>query len=391
LFASRKQAKTMGWKATGQPTVRQQRDKWVVRVDGIDTETGARRPRQIGTYPSKRAANAAASSAAASGEITTNKGTLAWLIDRWCASRTDIGVKSRMQYEWAGVHIKAGLGSLTLDKLDRDDISRWLEATAAAGKLSKRSLQICRMVLRAVLADAVEEGLIRRSPAARVVLPKSVARPVPDKGVRSWDEAEIRVFLRTIADHRWAGPLRMTVLYGLRRSELLALRWGGLDLNKGTMRISGGLVEASGKPIWTEGKNERSRRTILLDGDTLRALKTHRALQLHERLAAGSDWVDDDLIISTNTGNRVSPSNFDQTLRRLVAAAGVPRLTSHGLRHTAATHMVRQAADAGELRAVADVLGHSPDMLMKTYAHALPDSIRAVADRIASRAMGSPD
>jgi hypothetical protein len=93
-----------------------------VRVDCIDTETGARRPRQIGTYPSKRAANAAASSAAATGEITTNKGTLAWLIDRWCASRTDIGVKSRMQYEWAGVHIKAGLGSLTLDKLDRDDI-----------------------------------------------------------------------------------------------------------------------------------------------------------------------------------------------------------------------------------------------------------------------------
>jgi integrase len=95
-------------------------------------------------------------------------------------------------------------------------------------------------------------------------------------------------------------------------------------------------------------------------------------VQLHERLAAGADWIDDDLIISTSTGNRVSPSNFDQTLGRLVDAAGVPRLTSHGLRHTAATHMVRQAADAGELRAVADVLGHSPDMLMKTYAHALP-------------------
>jgi hypothetical protein len=91
-----------------------------------------------------------------------------------------------MQYEWAGVRIMAAFGSLTLDKLDRDDISRWLEATAAAGKLSKRSLQICRVVLRAVLADVVEEGLTRRSPATRVVLPKFVARPVPDKGVRSW-------------------------------------------------------------------------------------------------------------------------------------------------------------------------------------------------------------
>jgi integrase len=164
--------------------------------------------------------------------------------------------------------------------------------------------------------------------------------------------------------------------HGIRRSASSTDR----NVSVETSRECWGLFRCS-------ERRECSRRTILLDSDTLRALKTHRALQLQERLVAGSDWVDDDLIISTNTGNRVSPSNFDQTLGRLVAAAGVPRLTSHGLRHTAATHIVCQAADAGELRAVADVLGHSPDMLMKTYAHALPDSIRAVADRIASRAM----
>jgi hypothetical protein len=56
-----------------------QRDKRIVRVDGIDTETGARRPRQMGTYPSKHAANTAASSAAVNGEVTTNKGTLSWV------------------------------------------------------------------------------------------------------------------------------------------------------------------------------------------------------------------------------------------------------------------------------------------------------------------------
>ena len=137
--------------------------------------------------------------------------------------------------------------------------------------------------------------------------------------------------------------------------------------------------------MFTEGKNARSRRKIMVDGETVRLLRAHRSLQLQERMAAGSEWVDLDLVVSSKTGTPVSPGNFDQTLDRLVLRAGVPRLTSHGLRHTAATHMVRQAADAGELRAVADVLGHSPDMLMKTYAHALPDSIRAVADRIAAR------
>lgn len=378
----------MGWKATGEPTVRRQREKWVVRVDGIDTETGRARPRQIGTYPSQRAARSAATKAISEGDGPVVRGNLAWLLDRWVASRTDISAKSKLQYEWGAGHVKAGLGQLPLDKLDRGDVARWFEATAAAGKLSKRSLQICRMVLRAALADAVDEGLMRRSPAARVALPKVVVKPPTAREEDAWDEAQVRQFLATVADHRWGGPLRLDVLYGLRRSELLALRWKGIDLDAGTVTIAGGLVEVRGTPIWTEGKNERSRRKIVIDAETARVLRSHRAAQLHERMQAGPEWVDHDLVVSSKTGTPVSPGNFDQTLERLVARAGVPRLTSHGLRHTAATHMVRQAADAGEQRAVADVLGHSPDMLMKTYAHALPDSIRAVADRIAARAAG---
>ena len=68
-----------------------------------------------------------------------------------------------------------------------------------------------------------------------------------------------------------------------------------------------------------------------------------------------------------------------------VANTELPRLTSHGLRHTAATHMVQGANDLGELRAIADLLGHSPEMLMNTYAHALPNSQAAVVDRIGRR------
>jgi hypothetical protein len=74
-------------------------------------------------------------------------------------------------------------------------------------------------------------------------------------------------------------------------------------------------------------RGQTSGLAFLFDSDTLCVLKTHRALQLHERLAACADWIDADLIISTNTGNRVSPSNFNQTFRRLVDAAGVPRCT----------------------------------------------------------------
>ena len=66
------------------------------------------------------------------------------------------------------------------------------------------------------------------------------------------------------------------------------------------------------------------------------------------------------LVVTSKTGNRVAPSNFDQTLARLVKQAGVPRLVSHGLRHTAATHMVRHAADLSEMRARRTSLGTAP-------------------------------
>jgi len=78
-------------------------------------------------------------------------------------------------------------------------------------------------------------------------------------------------------------------------------------------------------------------------------------------------------------GRPVIARTLDHDLEFVIQKAGQPRLTSHGLRHIAATRMVRAGCDVGEVRAVADVLGHSPDKLMVVYAHAMPDSTRAVA------------
>lgn len=376
----------MAWKPTARPTVRRQRDKWVVRVDGIDTETGKRRPRQLGTFPSRRSAQRASSSFTASGDVVGERGTVGRLVEQWVASRVDVTAQTRLQYEWAGERIVRDLGAIRIDQLDRDDIARWLDRLAAGGKYARRSIQIFRMVLRAVLADAVESGDIRRSPAARAGMPRQVSKPGLQRQAGSWTEEELQRFLASIAGHRWAGPTRLCVLYGLRRSELLGLRWSAVDLKKGTVRIERALIEVHGRPEWSDGKNARSRRTVPIDPSTAKALAAHRKFQAEERLAAGISWVDNDLVVATKTGTPVSPGNFDQTLERLVANSGVPRLTSHGLRHTAATHMVRYAADIGEIRAAADLLGHSPDMLMRTYAHALPESISAVTEKIGERA-----
>jgi integrase len=380
----------MGWKATGQPTVRKQRDKWAVRVDGIDTETGKHRPRQLGTFPSQRSALRAARSLSVQERVAT-RDTVGWLVRRYVASRSDVTQKAREQYEWAIPHIEAGLGAIRLDRLDREDVARWIDDLADAGQLSWRSIQICRTVLRAALADAVEEGLLGRSPAARVPMPRAVAKPPKKKEVEAWTDEQVARFLAVSADHRWAVAFRLGVLYGLRRSEALALKWNDLDTAKGTLRIDEGLVAVRTGAAWSRAKNARSRRVIPLDTETVRVLARHRKAQARERLIAGPKWEDHDLIIATHAGRPVMPRSLDRALEILIDGAGVPRLTSHGLRHTAATHMVRGACDVGELRAVADVLGHSPDMLMRIYAHAMPDSTRAIADRIGARAVPPSD
>jgi integrase len=274
------------------------------------------------------------------------------------------------------------LGGLRLDVLDRDDIARWLDGLAQGGRLSRRSVQLCRTILRAVLTDAVDEGLLRRSPAARVGLPRQVVKPDRQREVDAWDERQVAIFLRGSAGHRWAGPLRLEVLYGLRRSELLGLKWDDLDFDGATVRVDEALVEVKGGLAWTPGKTKRSRRLIPLDAETVRMMAAHRTSQLNERLALGPAWAGLDLVVCTRTGTAVHPRNFNKTLAVLARDNGLPLLSSHGLRHTAATHMTRQAADLGELRAAAQILGHSPEMLMKIYAHALPDSVRSVADRI---------
>jgi len=135
---------------------------------------------------------------------STERGTVSWLGRRYVAGRTDITLKAREGYEWAIPHIEAGIGAIPIARLDREDVADWIEALAAGGGLWRRSVQICRTVLRAALADAVDEGLIPRSPAARVGLRRTVAKPAKVKEIQAWDAAEVTRFLEVTRDHRWA-------------------------------------------------------------------------------------------------------------------------------------------------------------------------------------------
>lgn len=99
-------------------------------------------------------------------------------------------------------------GSVGFVRIDseRDDIARWLEDLAAEGRLSRRSIQIIGMVLRASLADAVAVDELRRNPAARVAMPRDVSKPSSQHDPEVWTEDQIRSLLEAIGGHRWEGP-----------------------------------------------------------------------------------------------------------------------------------------------------------------------------------------
>ena len=240
-------------------------------------------------------------------------------------------------------------------------------------------------MLRASLREAVDEGLIPRSPAARVGLPRTVAKPDRVKETEAWTAAEVDRFLEASSSHRWAVGFRLGALYGYAAAR--SSHFGGTTSTPRLERC--GSTRAS----WPHGPAQRGAMPRTSDpagssrSTTRRSANSprRRAAQAAERLAAGEAWEDEDLIITTRAGRLVLPRSFDRALERIVAATELPRLTSHGLRHTAATHMVQGATDLGELRAIADLLGHSPEMLMNTYAHALPQSQSAVVERIGRR------
>ena len=177
----------MGWKATGQPTVRKQRDKWVVRVDGIDTATGKHRPRQLGTYAvAALRPDGGASPGKADGR-STERGTVSWLVRRYVAGRTDITLKARESTSGRSRTSRpASARSRSPDSTARTSPSGSKRSPLAASSRGG----VCRSVAPCCalrLADAVDEGLIPRSPAARVALPRTVAKPAKVKEIDAWD------------------------------------------------------------------------------------------------------------------------------------------------------------------------------------------------------------
>lgn len=225
------------------------------------------------------------------------------------------------------------------------------EPDERTARLSPASIQRIHATLRAALNDAVRQRLLDFNPAQLVRLEQ-----VPRPETRYWTGQEAGAFLDAIVEDPLYALYHLAVYRGLRRGEILALRWEDLDLDEAVVSISRNLVVVGGKLIDRTPKSEFSTRTVALDPATVVVLRAHRARQRRDAAGLGEAYQDHGLVFARADGTPLHPQFVSRHLDVLIGRTGTRRLHFHELRHTAATLMFEAGAD---IKYVSHVLGHS--------------------------------
>jgi integrase len=368
-------------------------NRWAWVVDaGRDPGTGKRKQKTKGGFDTK----AAAEMALREFLVDFNSGTyvapavttLAEYLDEWLVtSATHVRPTTQAGYRKDVANICTKLGGVRLGSLAPQQIEKAYAELMATGGVSGRPLapktvKNVHTVLRRALGDAERLGLVSRN-VVRQVRPPTAVRPE----IVTWSADEVRQFLESVEDHRLRAVLVVLATTGMRRGEVMGLRWGDVDLEAGRMAVEQTLNTVNDKLSFGPVKTAKSRRRLSLDKQTIDALRRHRAEQDADRKRFGAGWGADglDLVFRDQLGGPVHPDRFTRQFKTLVRQAGLPELRGpHNLRHTWAT----LALEAGvHPKVVSERLGHSTiSITLDTYSHVVPsmdaDAAAVVADSI---------
>ena len=312
------------------------------------------------------------------------KTTLEEHLGEWLTMKsTTARSKTDRQYrQIARDYILPQLGSKQLQNLRPDRIQRMYNQHIESGA-SPGTVQLVHSVLRGCLYHAVKQGLIGQSPTKAVIPPKP---RLTEKQVL--DENQLQVMLIAAQENQPAYlPLyQLAITTGMRQGELLGLTWDDLDWNKGSLKINRQLQRITGEGLClTPPKTNAGRRTIKIGIATLSMLKEHQKSQFKNMACRDPVWQDKNFIFAEANGAPIAPRKILKAFKRILAAAGLPDIRFHDLRHTAATHMLANGID---LVTVSRRLGHTQaSTTLNTYAHAVPgtqEKAAAIMDEITS-------
>src|SRR5215211_947891 len=306
-------------------------DSWSALVDlPPDPVMGKRRRKRI-TAPTKREVETQVAELihkAETGFTAAGKLTVREFFDHWLESAepTLRPATARRYRDVARLHIVGVVGNLRLAKLTPGDVQR-LYADRLAAELSPTSVHHIHAILHRALDQAVRWGLLLRNVTDAVDPPR---RSSPE--MQTWDTRQVAAVLTAAVDDDLEALWRLALLTGMRRGELLGLRWADVDLDAGALAVRRTLSRGSTSRLEVgEPKTGAGRRRVSLPTSAVESLRRHRKRQLEQRLAAGPAYIDHDLVFAKEDGGIIHPNTLARRFGELIARAGVQTIRFHDL------------------------------------------------------------
>lgn len=245
------------------------------------------------------------------------------------------------------------------------------------GGLSPRSIRYIHRNLSKALDQAMKMQIIKKNVATLVTIPK-----VKPYNAEVYNEAEVVTMINKAKGTDMEVPITLAVTLGLRRGELLGLKWSEIDLDEGKMTISNNLVSTSSGAVLKTPKTNTSCRTLELSEGIVSLLKKHRLAQKENKMKLGSAYIDNDLVCCYPDGNIIQPKNFSKKFSNFLKRNGLKHIRLHDLRHTNATLMLSYGIPA---KVASERLGHSSiSITLDLYSHVTTNMQKEVADKIES-------
>ena len=347
-------------------------------------------------FATKRAAEAALAEmvgdATRGTAVSTSTMKLGAYLDDWfVTAKQSLRATTAHGYQQAIVRLQQHLGPYRLQALTPMQVQRCytelLESgSRSGGPLAPATVHKAHEVLRRALGDAERMGLVSRNVAAAVRPPTAVQSPSSRPGRRRTSATSSSA----IEGHPLEMGFRLLAATGLRRGEVLGLRWRDVDFDLAQLSIANTITEVGSVDIMGPPKTAKSRRMVYLDRRTLATLREHRQRQRQQRLAAGPSWDSaHDWVLTDALGGYIRPQSMSYEWRRLMEQLDVPTIRLHDLRHTHATLALKAGVHP---KVVSERLGHATvGITLDLYSHVAPSLAKDAAEQIMSATYGADE
>ena len=310
----------------------------------------------------------------------TGKYTVGQWMDEWFEAYAKVKVRPSSHQTYKGYienHIKPNIGDIPIEKLTSLQLQKFYRLLLTEGRipriesekqpkgLSAKTVRNINQVISSAMDMAVRHKLILSNPTEGCELPK-----VEHREMKTLPAEQLGAFLREAKESGVYELYYMDLATGLRRGELLGLKWEDIDLQNGIIHVRRQVARVDGEVKELPLKTKNSYRNISISQDAvamLTEMEAHRS----------SDYV-----FPSSTGGLISPDSVNNMLHRVLKRAGLPSIRFHDLRHTFATLALQNGVD---IKTVSGMLGHAdPGFTLDTYAH-----VTTSAQKEAARTMGN--